>query len=1560
MKRLAVLLLVFLSTALTAQEVIVLPNNGNYSQESAPQGGLRYQRALYLITPDEMNETELSASSVINSIGFTLAAGQSDTTRGAFKVYLQNTTDEVSRLDLDWTTVTVSTNELFLDQLIEGDYEWQVKAMCGTDSDYSLLTSFETRDSFNCNRPSNLEALDITDATATLSWSSQYSTNFTEYVVEYGVANSNSTTTMTTTDTFLMISGLTADENYQFAVSTTCSDGNSASVSGAFKTGLPDNCNEPFGMSVGTVTDTTAVVNWSAAGGATYYEIQFRRFGTETWTSAVSVGTSTTLSGLLEGTVYEWRIRTVCGAGKGAYVDGPNATTSGTTACHAPEGLATYVLNDTTAVMQWLAVSGATSYEVRYRLKNAISWTNAIMPMDLVHNDSIDLPDTLGQFSVPFSGMGISSFTYDGDGVYVAFEWSRSEGDLPSNSVALATTANTTIQNQNGIDSVQLVLSLTTNSDTSDLAQREVLFSTNLRPETRLGSSSVQDSVEVAAVYAHGYTSDPYGSPTPVSARIINHSADPQTYTATIVVKDADSGTVRFTEMQSIMIDGDTTGLVTFTPWSPSINETDSVIVSIPGLGAENALSNNTNYYVTKVNSSIVAYADDSDQATAAGYGDGEGLILARYKMNGCGAVNAAQVYLDFSTAGDTVYAVIMDDMGTLIDSSDIFIPDTTEVNVYHSFYFPDVPSFNDEEYYIGLAQKAHISGAAYNPVGVQWESSFIRDSAYYRANLDGTGLVHHPDPGRLMIRAEIVPGGETPVINGDFTLCSGDMNTLTVASANTRYATSVIDVSTQFTDANFAAAQALGAPDIYPGYGTSAGQWLSASPDDPREYIVLGFSDPSPINFIDIYETLNPGAVDTVYVKNPGTNSYEVVYSGTASAGPEVGTKNHITFPLTSFAVSEIRIAMASDSVSGYNGIDAVGIGEEVAATFTSYEWSTGSMAASIDVSTAGTYAVTVTDVMGCESSATAVVSSADQVTPTISVLNNDPTTFCEGGSVTLTASELTDIVWSTGATTQSIVVTTSGSYTVDFDDGTGCGLNTSAPVVVTVNPLPTVSITGNLGICPSSSTTLNAGGGFSSYSWSTGASSQTISVNSAGVYTVTVTDGNGCEGIGSVTTYLATPPSPTITGGTGFCPGESVMLDAGAGYSTYSWSGGQSSQTITVNTANTYSVTVSDSNGCTGSDSQIVEAFVPPTPPIISGGLTFCDGNTTVLDAGTGLASYIWSTGETTNSIVVNTVGTFSVTVTDNNGCTGSDMVTTSQDGALPAIPGPVTGPSMGLCGATGLVYSIDPVPNTTHYVWTVPEGMTITSGQGTTSITVDAIPDFTSGIIVPKASNACGQSATFGQSYLLVQGYPDIPGTPQGESEVFCPEYSAVYTIDPVAGADSYIWSVPPGSIIINGQGTNTIIVKFFAFNGPGDICVDAVNSCGVSLCCIDNCLTIECSNEIADHAAPGGTGEDSEDGFVEREEEDFRITGGLGVYPNPNAGNFFLDGNVDKQGEMKVMVYSLLGELMYSVDKGLKQAGTFKEELSLTEIPDGTYLVKVQVGESTWIRKVVIMD
>src|SRR5205823_3879347 len=127
--------------------------------------------------------------------------------------------------------------------------------------------------------------------------------------------------------------------------------------------------------------------------------------------------------------------------------------------------------------------------------------------------------------------------------------------------------------------------------------------------------------------------------------------------------------------------------------------------------------------------------------------------------------------------------------------------------------------------------------------------------------------------------------------------------------------------------------------------------------------------------------------------------------------------------------------------------------------------------------------------------------------------------------------------------------------------------------------------TITGSLSLCSGNSTTLSANASYSSYLWSTLATTQNITTLSASTYTLTVTDANGCTGVSpAVTTNVYTAPTATITasGPTEFCSGGTVDLTASANTS-YIWSNTKTTQTVTITTSGTYTVTVTDSHGCT-----------------------------------------------------------------------------------------------------------------------------------------------------------------------------------------------------------------------------------------------------------------------------------------------------------------------------------------------------------------------------------------
>jgi hypothetical protein len=358
------------------------------------------------------------------------------------------------------------------------------------------------------------------------------------------------------------------------------------------------------------------------------------------------------------------------------------------------------------------------------------------------------------------------------------------------------------------------------------------------------------------------------------------------------------------------------------------------------------------------------------------------------------------------------------------------------------------------------------------------------------------------------------------------------------------------------------------------------------------------------------------------------------------------------------------------------------------------SYQWFNnatainGATAASYTATTSGSYTVVVTNASTCTSTSTAVVVTVNTL-PTATITPATATTFCQGGSVVLNANTGAGLTYQwfnnataiSGATSASYTATMSGSYTVTVTNASTCS-TTSTATVVTVNALPTATITPATAttFCQGGSVVLNANTGTGlSYQWRlngnpiSGATSSSYTANASGSYSVVVTNASTCSATSTATvvTVNALPVASISPNGlVEICQGQSIALTANGGVS-YLWSTGAPTQSITVNTEALYTVTVTDINGCTDTESQFVK--VNQLPNVAVNNASICLGQSAILTA-TGGLTYVWSpvtglsatTGSTVSSSTTSTT-VYTVIGTGANGCTNSATATVTVN-ALP----------------------------------------------------------------------------------------------------------------------------------------------------------------------------------------------------------------------------------------------------------------------------------------------------
>lgn len=417
---------------------------------------------------------------------------------------------------------------------------------------------------------------------------------------------------------------------------------------------------------------------------------------------------------------------------------------------------------------------------------------------------------------------------------------------------------------------------------------------------------------------------------------------------------------------------------------------------------------------------------------------------------------------------------------------------------------------------------------------------------------------------------------------------------------------------------------------------------------------------------------------------------------------------------------------------------------------------------------------------------------------------------------------------------------LTTTTYSVVATESGTGCtGTNS-----VTVNVGNAINVTANTPapICAGQSTQLSASGALS-YSWSpstglSGTSGASVSANPSQTTTYMVIGTNGaCIDTAYATVTVNTPPTITNTGDVSICAGNSANLQAtGAANLTWSPATGlntTSGSLVNASPAQTTLYTISgSSNGCSSSSQLTVTVNSLPTVTATSSA-SICLGQSTNLTAN-GALNYAWSPATGLNLAIGTTVvaspaasTNYTVVGTDINGCTGSALANVSVND-IPAAVSAVSG-TANLCAAASTIYSVSAANNASSYNWTVPAGVTILSGQGTTALEVSTAT--ANGSICVAASNICGSSAAACMAITSNVNAPAQPAAVSGASKA-CNGSVVNYSVVQGADAVSYNWIVPTGTTILSGNGTNAISLQFNAGFTGGNIKLTALNACGTS--------------------------------------------------------------------------------------------------------------------------------
>ena len=478
-------------------------------------------------------------------------------------------------------------------------------------------------------------------------------------------------------------------------------------------------------------------------------------------------------------------------------------------------------------------------------------------------------------------------------------------------------------------------------------------------------------------------------------------------------------------------------------------------------------------------------------------------------------------------------------------------------------------------------------------------------------------------------------------------------------------------------------------------------------------------------------------------------------------------------------------------------------------AGPYTEYSWSSGEGSQTISTKVADTYELEVTDGNGCKATDEVVLIVIEMPDPAIL----SPATKCPGSSHTFDVTAFDNgngpftYTWQDGAGGSTYPTTAEGTVWVDITDKYGCTGRDEGSVIDKSDLTVLINDGNPIDLCEDEDVLLipnyKSADGYN-FTWSNAGSgtNETLTAAATGLYELHVDNGGGCKGDGSI--QVTIHPDPILVSSVaGICDGEAALIggdnDLGGTY-TYGWNTGDGNATISVLTAGTYTQTVTSNMGCVSSETVVVDVYSNPVPNL-GVDITVCTGVPVTFQDGSGTSNltYAWSNGSNDPTISPTTDGTYTLTVTTPQSCTGTDAV----DLTFIPIPTVDAGADKNLCEGESAL--IDPTISISGLavIWN--------SGETTEDITVNQT--FTH--IIQVSDNGCTSSDTVD---VVVVPLPTSTLNQALAEEPFCfEEDDRGIAID--AGGNpayTYLWSTGETTSNINVDIEGTYIVNISVGN------------------------------------------------------------------------------------------------------------------------------------------------